>query len=174
MLSLGPLPPEERAAILQRQHPVEDEGLLTVGDLQYISEVNDPRIRKWLEGQVDSPNRDLRTLARRVLARGQRLPKGVEFAAREPDRAGELFSTEVDIWEVRALLARLAKQHALKIPNTVRGARFLSSLDVDRWVSAPIESNTGEPYRVWFRLEDVDTVEVVLTKEPPGRTPTIQ
>ncbi len=76
---------------------LREDTSLTVGDLGNIAEVNDPRIRQWFAAQVDSKNRFLKALARRVVAKGKKLPKGVEVSLAPPDRARELFSTEVEL-----------------------------------------------------------------------------
>lgn len=162
---LGPLTPEERKAKLQLLfHEAEEDESLTVGDVQHISQVNDPRIRKWFEGQVNSPNPGLRLVARRAVKRGKRLPRGVWYADHLPDRRAEIFSTEVDLEELRPFLAQLAKEIGLEIPAPVRTGRFLDRIDVDRWVVAPTQTTQGEPAELWFRLEDVDVVEIAAIR----------
>lgn len=153
---------------------LQEDSSLTVADLEFISKVNDPRIRQWFEGQVDSVNRHIRVIAQRVVARGKKLPKEVEaVVAAEPDRRQELFSTEVDVEEAGALLRNLAKEFGLKVPAAVRRLSFLASLNVDQWVRARVTSSSQDVLSLWFRLEDSDVVEVVLVKENSA-TPTVQ
>ncbi len=82
---------------------------LEAGNLSYIAQVNDPRIRRWFEGQVDSPDPNIRLVAKRVAAKSKKWPKGAEYAGQPPDRSEEIFSTEVGLEDLRHLFARLAK-----------------------------------------------------------------
>jgi len=131
-------------------------------EIQSIGEVDDPRIWKWFESRVDTPDRRVRALARKVVEKGRQLPRGIVYAPAPPDRRGELFSTEVDIHQTTGVLKTLAKDLRLKIPAPVRSADFLSRLEPDHWAVARVQTEQGEPASVWFRLEDFDTVEIVV------------
>jgi hypothetical protein len=138
---------------------------LTIGELQYIAQVDDSRIRAWFESQLESPNRPLRQLARRVVARGKKLPKGVSVAAHPPDRNRELFSAELDLEELPTFLRQLGKEMGLKIPAAVKKATFVGTLRPDQWVVVSAVTVKDAPANLWFRVEDVDTVELVLTDD---------
>jgi hypothetical protein len=142
-------------------------GSLGLTELRAISEVDDPRFFAWFAAMVDAPDKRIRALARKVVDRGKRLPKDVQYAAAEPGRAGELFSTEVDLDEIERLLRELARDHELKIPPSIRTGRFLSRLPLDRWVVGMIPSQRYGDVQIYFRLEDFDTVEVVVL---PGKS----
>ncbi len=146
---------------------LETESLL-VGDLYDIATVNDPRIRKWFVGQLDSPNPDIRAVAKRVVKRGERLPRGVAYASSPPDRRTELYSTEIDLAEVKVTLGQIAVEFSLKVPAAVRKAKFLDYADLDRWVIAPVTTKNSGSACLWFRLEDLDTLEIVVTARAPG------
>jgi len=137
---------------------------LEAGNLSYIAQVNDPRIRRWFEGQLDAPDRNIRLVAKRVVAKGKKWPKGVEYSAQSPDRNKEMFSTEVGLEDLRQLFAQLAKGFGLKAPAAIKTGVFLASAELNRWIIVHTSSAAGVSPDLWFRLEDVDTVEVVLTK----------
>jgi uncharacterized protein YPO0396 len=89
--SLRKLPPVEREAKeLLLQHLETRE--LRVGDLTYIATIPDPRIRAWFERRIDATNSHLRSLAKRVAARGTALQKTVAYVDQQPDRSTEMFA----------------------------------------------------------------------------------
>ena len=63
------------------------------------------------------------------------------------------------------MLTDIASRSGLKIPRALVEAKFLAHLDVDRWVRCPISPKSGRSAVLWFRLEDVDTVETVITND---------
>jgi hypothetical protein len=162
MAKLARFPSTEREVKAALVAALENASLRP-GDLQFISQVSDPRIRQWFQGQVDSPNRYVRIIAKRAVKRGRRLPSGVELAGGPPDRRLEIFSTEVDLHDVAPLLRQIAEEFDLKMPGTVRKPAFLSSVDIDQWLVAHVATRQGQPASIWLRLEDIDTVEVVVT-----------
>ncbi len=137
---------------------------LEAGNLSYIGQVNDPRIRRWFEGQVGSPDPNIRLVAKRVVAKSKKWPKGVEYAGQPPDRSEEMFSTEVGLEDLRQLFAQLTKGFGLKIPAAIMTGMFLASAELNRWIIVHTSKSAAQSMDLWFRLEDVDTVEVVLTK----------
>lgn len=147
---------------------------LGIGDLYSVANVDDPRVLKWFKSMVDSPDPRVRAIARKVVGRDKRLPRGVQYAAAPPQRRGELFSTEVDIDKAEVLLKKLAKDLHLKIPLAVRTGRFLSRLAADRWAVAEIHTESGDLASIWFRLEDVNTVEITVMPGLPIRQKTVQ
>lgn len=137
-----------------------------------FSTVDDPRVFAWFEGQLNSPNTRIRALARRVVDRGKRLPSGVEYIETEPDRIEELFSAEVDLDEAGDLLKKLAADFRLVLPISISDGRFLSRLLLDRWTATVVKTRSGQSARIYFRLEEVDVVEIVLSRA--GREATAQ
>jgi hypothetical protein len=134
---------------------------LEIGDLTRISSVPDPRIRAWFEQHVDSKSPHIRNVARRVVKRKTRLPAGLRYVDSEPDRAREIYSTEVDLAELGEVLKNLKVRWSVKIPRAL--ASGVAELDLDRW--AVVDSlAANKPAEVWVRLEDVDTVEIVLIR----------
>ncbi|RPH76770.1 MAG: hypothetical protein EHM80_13935 [Nitrospiraceae bacterium] len=63
-------------------------------DLLEVSRIEDPRIRKWFENNVDSSDPVVRRIAKRVVERGKRLAQEVVYSVNPPDRRREVFSTE--------------------------------------------------------------------------------
>jgi len=87
------------------------------------------------------------------------LPSGVELSKAPPDRARELFSTEVDLDSLITTLSKLHLDMDIEIPQSLGNLGFLSSIETNRWLKiGPTKSNF-----IWLRLEDVDTVELVIT-----------
>jgi hypothetical protein len=137
---------------------------LDVPDLLPISRVADPRIREWFLGQQESRDPGIRTIAKKVAARGSALPSWVSRSSAPPDRLTELFSTECDLDKVRPLLVQLAARFRIRLPASVRKASFLWFLETDTWVYVGVETTTNEGAVLWSRMEDYGTVEVVITQ----------
>jgi hypothetical protein len=142
---------------------------LRSGDLSYIAQVEDPRIRQWFEGQINAPDPNVRAVAKRVVSRGKPWPEGLAYAQRAPERSQELFSTEADLEDINKLIQKIASDFELRIPSAIKAGAFLASAEVDRWIRVThIAAKDGEGTSLWFRLEDINTVEVVLLRESPG------
>jgi hypothetical protein len=139
----------------------------SVSDLQDIVRIDDPRIRRWFEAQTNAAHPVIRTLARRVANRGRSLPRGMEVVTTPPDHGRELFSTEVDLENVPALLRELGEQYGFRIPPGIRSGGFLSRLEVDQWARIGVRTKAAESVILWFRLEDIDTVEILVA---PGQS----
>jgi hypothetical protein len=139
---------------------------LDISDIQYIAKVEDPRVVKWFAERVDSPDPRIRLFAIRVASKGKALPRGLSYATDLPNRLGELFSTEIDISELDRLLEELASRFSIKIPDFLLGRPAIwSRAETDRWVKAQVGfEGTGSVGDLWFRLEDIDVIEVVLVR----------
>jgi len=137
---------------------------LSIGQLEDISKVDDTRIRDWFKAQMFSEDRNVRNLARRVARRGTPLPKGFRFQETEPDRTNEVFSAVVDIDDLKVLLKQLSEETPFEFPKNLRSVEFVSRLDRDRWIVTQTTTKAGDRLSIWLRLEDLDTVEVALTK----------
>lgn len=142
---------------------------LGMSELIYISEVDDPRITAWFEKKTSSADRRVRAIARKVVDRGKRLPRGVTYA--EPNRSTELYSTEVDIDQTHSLLAQLEEQLNLRLSAAIRKAQFLSRLPVDKWVMTESQMSGDRAVQIFFRLEDFSTVEIVVA--PANEKPAV-
>jgi hypothetical protein len=142
---------------------------LRTGDLKYAAQVDAPQIREWSALQANSPDRTIRALAKRVAQRRRKLPKGLVSAHTPPDRRRECFSAELDSTQLRGLLRQLSREIGLKIPRGISNADFLSALPVDQWAIVSEAKVNGRPANLWLRMEDVDTVEIVVTTDSPSR-----
>jgi hypothetical protein len=137
-----------------------------LGDLQFISEVRDPRILEWFKRHLLAPNRPLRSIARRYVERAAKLPAGLVYAQEAPDRADEITSWEVDLVELEGILKEASHEFNLKIPARIGRGGFLEIADLDRWMVTRVAVKGGEEsVSLWFRLEDIDIVEVVLNRQ---------
>lgn len=145
------------------------EKQLTPGDLQEISQVDDARITKWFEGQLSSSNSYVRQIAKKKLSKKRKLPRGIRLSSEEPDRAHEVFSAEVDLLDLASALDQIQKQFCLTVPKHIRNARFLFSLEVGQWAAITILA-AEQSFDLWFRVEDVDALEIVVTALERGTT----
>lgn len=141
-----------------------NEGAVPEYELTFVARVGDERIRRWFESQVESPDVKVRQVARRVVAKGRKLPPSVMVSTAPPDRSAAIFSTEVDLVAVEKTMEKIAGQLDLKIPAALRTASFLSSVQVDQWVKGHIKAAGCEVFDLWLRLEDIDTVEILITR----------
>ena len=159
--------PEVGAAVKERIVADALTGTLTPFELQCVASVDDPRLRNYILSLQQHPNPDFRRVARRLAAKAQRLPKGMVLAPAGPARLSELYSTEVGAEELPALLKDFIGKYGLSLPAAIRNGRFTDTLERDRWAVFEAASEAG-PHLVWFRLEELDTVEVVLERKVGG------
>ncbi len=131
-------------------------------DLEFIGKVDDPRIRQWFRHHSSSGDGSSK-LARTPASGLRAWPKYARYVAVSPDRRAEIFSTEVNIAEAPRVIAKVSQDFSLRIPFTARSATFLRSADLDRWICIGGSAGTA-PATLWFRLEDIDSVEIVLTR----------
>lgn len=137
---------------------------LGIAELKPISEVRDWRLHAWFESQLAVKDKQIQSLARRVTRRGEQLPKGIEYAQAGPDRSTELLSAEVDVSELGSVLKRVSATFAIAIPRAIQEGTFLSQVPIDRWAVTRLQGGGGYA-RLFFRLEDIDTVELVLAPD---------
>lgn len=147
-----------------------DSEPLSGGDLAYIAQVNDPSIKEWFKGHSGSPNSILRGIAAKVGRTSSRLPRGVTRSNLAPDRTTEVFSTESDLSRVPQVLAVIEKTYEMSIPAGVRIGTFLGLGRIDEWLVSEVSSSSGAA-TLWFRLEDVDTVEILLLAKNKTQLP---
>ena len=147
----------------------ELRALLDSGDLPFyavddLSKVKDRRIRDWFRSQLDSSDRDLARVARRVAGKPAKPPGGVVYPAIPPVALNELDSTEVDFEELPGYFRELGTQWGLKLPSWLSRPRGLEFLDLDTYARVDVPSMAAGPCWIWVRLEDYDTVEVRLVR----------
>ncbi|MFN7172997.1 MAG: hypothetical protein ACK4P3_09480 [Fimbriimonadaceae bacterium] len=154
-----------------REHLVKslyENPRLETHDLRYLSSVDDRRITDWFETKIDSPNAELRILAKRIVARRKKQPPDLRESLSAPNRSKELFSTEVDIDDLKGLLPRLSMQFGLRLNSSITSGNFAYGASLDTWLVTVTLSERGEALALWFRLEDEQTIEIVLTESPEG------
>jgi len=140
------------------------EGRLIYSDLQAISGVADRRIQEWFAAQTDSSDKLIRSLARRISTTAPKLPTGLYVVPELPKRGRplEIDSIEVDLEEATAYLKNLSKTYGLRIPAALRKCDFLEVLKLNTWYVTSVVTGQGHGM-LWFRLEDEDVVEILLT-----------
>jgi hypothetical protein len=142
-----------------------ESNTLLPGDVAFIAQVKDePRIQNWLKQQLNSAEPALRLLAKRAARRGQSMPTGVVYAPIPPDRTPgrEVFSTECDLRDLKGVLREITNKFRLTLSPAIGKGSFLLVADLSRWLVSDVLMNQEEPAALWFRLEDIDTVELVL------------
>lgn len=139
-----------------------ESGKARISDLQYIADVEDPRILDWFIRRSDSPDSRLRRIAERVVSKGKRLPRGCSYAESGPNFVKELFSAEVNTSEVNRIFAEIAEKFKVKIPKNVRESSIWARAEVDRWIKVHIDSANVPSPTLWIRLEDVDVAQIVF------------
>jgi hypothetical protein len=133
--------------------------------------VKDPRIAALVTKLVDSPDKYVRQVAKRFVARGKKLPEWIQYTTSQPARQAELFSTEVDLDDLPNLVRELDRRFLLKLPPAVKQLRsVLARAQTDRWLVVNTTDRDESPVQLWIRLEDIDTIEVVLTRGDAGTT----
>ncbi len=106
----------------------------------------------------------LRTLARRAVRTSQRLPAGVTRSVECPEGLPVLASTEVDIDDLLKRLEDLREVFDVAVPRSAKNCEFLTAVEVDGWVEMAVKETRGTGgRRLWMRLEDIESVVVVLT-----------
>lgn len=159
-----------RLAILEPT--AEEAAALVVGDLysredlkpfeiQHISKLKNGSVMKWFEQRKDASNTTVRAIARRLFPTP--IVNSALRKASDPRASHrELFSTEIDVDQAPTLLRELAVQCKLSIPSEIADGKYLNALKVDRWYCTEVPDVKGKQYKLCFRMEDIDVVEVFL------------
>jgi hypothetical protein len=134
-----------------------------IGYLQEFAKVRDPRVYRWFQSKLRDPNVRLRSIARRCMRPGSKLPSGLTYARELPDRRLEARSWESNLGDFGKDLRNAAREFNLKVPARILQGQFLETAHLDNWMVTTVAVE-GEPKRValWFRLEDIGTVEIVI------------
>lgn len=135
-----------------------EEGVVARGDYAHIARVRHRLVQAWLRAQRNSPDPVLRRVAMRSLSSSS-TTSARRGRSPHPDRSLELFSAEVDLEALPALLSDIGARFDLCArPGKLETSVLAMQLNV--WsVAATSESRT-----MWVRLEDIDVVEVVVTE----------
>lgn len=146
-----------------------EERDLGASDVEDASRVKDSRIAVIVAKLVDSPDKYVRLVAKRFVARGKKLPEWIQYAPSQPPRHTEFFSTEVDLETLPNLVRELERRFHLKLPPAAKQLRpVMARAEIDRWLVVNTTDRDESPMQLWIRLEDIDTVEVVLTRGDAG------
>lgn len=119
-------------------------------DLMKLARIRHPAVLQWLEAH---PEFDTHT---RPLTSGSTILKRGAFR-----REHEVWSTEVDLVELPRILHEWQDRFAFRNrwePGVLMNE--VTQMPVDQWRYMLVEAQS--PLVLWFRLEDVDVVEIVL------------
>ena len=154
---------------------VLEEREVGASDLEDASKVRDPRIAEQVRRREHSKVSTVRLVARRFAARSNRLPLGLYRVAEPPSRDYELFSTEVDYEDLKRLLRDLASRFDLRLSSSSikKVCDVLLGAPLDTWLATEVKDKNGRPGGIWLRLEDIDTVEVIVASVSPSAGETV-
>jgi hypothetical protein len=151
-----------RAEVIERILKDLASGQMNWWQLAQAAKVDDGRIRERILAKMDDPDAEIRRVARRLAAKQTALPKGFRRGASAPPREYELFSAEVDVAELGGVLKEIEATFGVAAPRGCKSGRFTERMEVDEWVWLRAGRKEGGDAELWFRLEDIDVVEVVL------------
>jgi hypothetical protein len=151
-----------RAEVIERILKDLESGQLNWWQLAQAAKVDDGRIRERILAKVDDPDAQIRRVARRLAAKQTALPNGFRRSATAPARQHELFSAEVDVGELGGVLKEMEVEFGVAVPKGCKSGRFTERMEVDEWVWIATDKPERQGLELWFRLEDIDVVEIVL------------
>jgi hypothetical protein len=148
-------------AILRRL----EDGRFIPGDLWSYAKLGDLRIQNWLIRNRNIEDPVARKVITKLLQASEALPKWLTSAKVGPPRASVLYATEVDIEHLDRELRRLGKEFHFTPPKFGRNKGFTTAADHSSWYMGLLKTKRADaPSSVWFRIEDLDVIEVVLTR----------
>lgn len=140
------------------------DGVLSEMEIAQAAKVRDPRVVAWFGQHLNAERVWLRALSRRVVRTSKRLPTGVRLSLQGPESRPVLTSFEVGIEELSGVLGQIRERFGVTVPTSVKNGEFLAAVDENSWVQVDVKQRRNAYGReLWMRLEDIDTVEVVLT-----------
>lgn len=142
-----------------KSHIMKQRDSLSLGDINDISRIKDDSIKECCR------ERKMALMGLSASMRGDRACAFIiESAARPPDRRFELDSVETDLRLVEIEVSDLFQRRGLLPPSVSGLAIQMVERKLDRWFRLKFAKMAdGQPV-IWLRLEDVDSIEIVLTK----------
>lgn len=137
-----------------------DAGSLRPYEMRAVSRMRDARIRARLDLAAHSEHKDARRTNRRVAGKFIAATSAVDYAR-------ELFSTQIGVADLDDLRDLALQATGLTVPAGLLSEKLLRTLPIDRWYHAA-STESGLAAEVWIRLEDVDVLEVVLSRPSKG------
>ena len=137
---------------------------LPISILREIARIKDPRIQAWFLAHKASADPDIRQVAAELARRKRKLPDGLRPSVEGPDLRLELVSTEIDLINYASVLRELSKEYSFNVPKRFYARSWLADLVPDRWYRLVCETGDARTVSLWFRVEDIDILEIALTK----------
>lgn len=131
-----------------------------MGPLEDYSRLRDDKIQQWFEQYIDSPDPDLRKLARRSNGIKSVLPAGSYVASGPPNPLKVVLSTEIDSARISDFVSELERDLGVEFPPGFESSQVLENLSESKWVVVDVLGSKRGPLEVWFRAEASNTVEV--------------
>jgi hypothetical protein len=138
-------------------------GRFTAGDLWQYSKLQDARIGEWLTNNRQHEDPTIQKVVRKILlAKPRDWPPWLKVRRTAP-KATIIYSTEVDITKLGETLEELSRRVGFHLPGPVPDSFGFAHLRTNTWLrSAELHRPPDSSPELWIRLEDFDTVEVVL------------
>ena len=131
-----------------------------LGPLLDYSRLSDERIRQWFEHYLDSPDPDLRKLARQSIGIKSTLPAGSYVTRGSPNRSTVVVSTEIDSARISDFVSELEHDFGVQFPPGFESGQIWENLSESRWVVINTLGSKRGPMEVWFRIEASNTIQV--------------
>jgi hypothetical protein len=142
-----------------------EQGRFQAGDLWNYINVDDPKVKTWLEANAEHRDPVIRSVLRKLSKKHSKAPKWLRSAAAGPSPDSVIFSTEVDLSGLDRLLIELGREFGFDIPNMEALKDLLMTAATGSWHFGMLDGGAEHAsISVWFRIEDVDVVEVVMAR----------
>jgi len=139
------------------------------GPLQEYSRVRNPKVREWFNHYVESPDTDLRAMARRSNRIKSTLPAGCRVVRGTPDHSRVISSTEIDSDQLAGFLRDLERDLGAEFVPSPQPDQVVENLTERRWLIIDVWRSKRGPLELWLRLEDTCTIEAWVAAAPITR-----
>jgi len=140
-----------------------------LGPLQEYSRVRHPKVREWFSHYLESPDPDLRGMARRSSGIKPMLPEGCRVVRGTPDHSRVVLSTEIDSDRLSHFMRDLERDLGAEFVSGLQPTRVAENLTERSWIVSDVLRSKRGPLELWLRLEDSTTVEVWVVAAPATR-----
>jgi hypothetical protein len=130
---------------------------LSQGEVEILKRIGDPLLSNRLQMIHSSELK----VAKPSLPGRPRRSAALKPCSGGPDRSKELYSTEIDRCEIQAALEQIAERTSIEVDIDLRE---LAAVRRQAWSRADFGAKSSDRLLLWIRSEDLDVVEIVVTK----------
>jgi len=149
---------------------IELKSTLPKSALQEYSRVRHPKVRAWFARYLESPDPDLRAMAKRSNGIRPKIPEGCQVVRGAPDRSHLILSTEIDYYRFADFLRELKRDLGAEFLPNFDPEGVTDNLSESKWVVCDVVSSKRGPLDLWLRLEDPSTIEAWVVGHPFARS----